>query len=53
MEIERSEDGSFSRDRPRQALVSKEVEKPRVRAKEAGAIFGDHKLHQNSYIGIK
>ena len=53
VEIERSEDGSFSRDRPRQALVSKEVEKPRVRAKEAGAIFGDHKLHQNSYIDIK
>ncbi|KAJ6972381.1 hypothetical protein NC653_032840 [Populus alba x Populus x berolinensis] len=54
VEIERTEDGSFSRDRrPRQALVSKEEEKPRVRAKEADAIFGDHKLHQNSYIGIK
>ncbi|KAG6748138.1 hypothetical protein POTOM_048039 [Populus tomentosa] len=53
VEIERSEDGSSSRDRPRQALVSKEEEKPRVRAKEADAIFGDHKLHQNSYIGIK
>ncbi|KAJ6344103.1 hypothetical protein OIU76_005769 [Salix suchowensis] len=38
---------------PRHALASKTEEKPRGRAKEADAIFVDHKLHQDSYVGNK
>ncbi|KAK9280350.1 hypothetical protein L1049_014039 [Liquidambar formosana] len=54
VEIERSEDGSFSRDEIakylRLAMVSEEGERLRNSAREASKIFGDVKLHQD-YIG--
>ncbi|KAK9280615.1 hypothetical protein L1049_014310 [Liquidambar formosana] len=54
VEIDRSEDGSFSRDdiakSLRLAMVSKEGERLRNSAREASKIFGDVKLHQD-YIG--
>ncbi|XP_034708805.1 putative UDP-rhamnose:rhamnosyltransferase 1 [Vitis riparia] len=53
VEIERGDDGSFSRDdiakSLRLAMVMEEGEKLRIRAREAAMIFGDQKLHQ-SYI---
>ncbi|XP_059651367.1 putative UDP-rhamnose:rhamnosyltransferase 1 [Cornus florida] len=53
IEVERSEDGSFSRNdiakSLREAMVSEEGEQLRARAKEATAIFGDRELH-DQYI---
>ncbi|CBI40427.3 unnamed protein product, partial [Vitis vinifera] len=53
VEIERGDDGSFSRDdiakSLRLAMVMEEGEKLRIRAREVAMIFGDQKLHQ-SYI---
>ncbi|CBI40428.3 unnamed protein product, partial [Vitis vinifera] len=55
VEIERSEDGSFSREdiakSLRVAMVSEEGEKLRARAREAAAIFIDKRLQQEHYIG--
>ncbi|GMH00489.1 hypothetical protein Nepgr_002328 [Nepenthes gracilis] len=55
IEVDRREDGSFSRDDIAKALtramVEEEGERLRVRTTEAAAIFGDQKLHQNLYIG--
>ena len=55
VEVERREDGSFSREdiakSLRLATVSEEGEKLRIHAREAAAIFGDPKLHQDHYIG--
>ena len=55
VEIERSEDGSFSREdiakSLRAAMVSEEGEKLRARAREAAAIFIDKRLQQEHYIG--
>ncbi|KAL6323195.1 hypothetical protein AAG906_027475 [Vitis piasezkii] len=55
VEVERREDGSFSREdiakSLRLAMVSEEGEKLRIHAREAAAIFGDPKLHQDHYIG--
>ncbi|KAK9279855.1 hypothetical protein L1049_013537 [Liquidambar formosana] len=54
VEIERSEDGSFSRDdiarSLRMAMVSKEGERLRNSAREASKVFGHVKRHQD-YIG--
>ena len=54
VEIERGEDGSFRREdiakSLRFAMVSEDGEKMRMRAREAAAIFGDRKLHQDHYI---
>ncbi|KAI3444506.1 hypothetical protein Pfo_001171 [Paulownia fortunei] len=51
IEVERAEDGSFTRNdianALRKAMVSEEGQELRARAKEAAWIFGDHKLHQN------
>ncbi|KAM7277140.1 hypothetical protein ACFE04_019006 [Oxalis oulophora] len=53
VEIEKNEDGSFSREEVAKglklAMVSDEGESLRVRAREAGKYFGDHELH-NDYI---
>ncbi|KAJ6328689.1 hypothetical protein OIU77_010386 [Salix suchowensis] len=55
VEIEREEDGSFTRDGVEKALklamVSVEGKSQREKASEAGAIFGNLKLHQDYYIG--
>lgn len=55
IEVERREDGSFSRDdiakSLRQAMVSNEGENLRNNAKEVALVFGDQKLHQEHYIG--
>ncbi|KAF2291151.1 hypothetical protein GH714_020389 [Hevea brasiliensis] len=55
VEVERNEDGSFSRDgiakALRLAMVSEEGKEMRARASEAAEIFGNHKLHQEYYIG--
>ncbi|KAJ9681367.1 hypothetical protein PVL29_020312 [Vitis rotundifolia] len=55
VEVERREDGSFSREdiakSLRLAMVSEEGEKLRIHAREATAIFGNPKLHQDHYIG--
>ena len=51
VEIEKGEDGSLRREDMakslRLAMVSEEGEKLRMRAREATAIFGDSKLHQD------
>ena len=53
MDVERSDDGSFSRNgiakALRLAMVSEEGENIRVRAKEAAEVFGNRNL-QDSYI---
>ncbi|KAM7276838.1 hypothetical protein ACFE04_018704 [Oxalis oulophora] len=53
MEIEKNEDGSFSREEIAKtlnlAMVSKEGESIRERSRGAAKIYGDHELHQ-SYI---
>ncbi|KAK1560249.1 hypothetical protein Q3G72_024103 [Acer saccharum] len=50
LEVERREDGSFTRDDIAKALrlgmVSEDGDKLRVRAREAAVIFKDRKLHQ-------
>ncbi|KAF9686378.1 hypothetical protein SADUNF_Sadunf03G0152400 [Salix dunnii] len=55
VEIERGEDGSFTRDGVDKALklamVSAEGKSLREKASEAAALFGDLKLHQDYYIG--
>ncbi|KAJ7951177.1 UDP-glycosyltransferase, partial [Quillaja saponaria] len=54
VEIDRGEDGSFSRvdiaKALRVALMLEEGEGLRASAREAAAIFGDMKLHQDCYI---
>ena len=51
VEIEKGKDGSFRREDMakslRVAMVSEEGENLRMRAREAAAIFGDSKLHQD------
>ncbi|XP_057497583.1 putative UDP-rhamnose:rhamnosyltransferase 1 [Actinidia eriantha] len=51
IEVERGEDGSFTRDdiaKPlRQAMVSEESKGMRARLREAGAVAGDRKLHDH------
>ncbi|GFY92512.1 hypothetical protein Acr_08g0009080 [Actinidia rufa] len=51
IEVERGEDGSFTRDdiakSLRQAMVSEESEGMRARLREAGAVAGDRKLHDH------
>ncbi|KAK1560960.1 hypothetical protein Q3G72_032843 [Acer saccharum] len=53
VEVERREDGSFTRDdiakALRLAMVSEDGEKLRVRAREAAVIFKDRKLHQHYF----
>ncbi|GLT79682.1 hypothetical protein SLA2020_511620 [Shorea laevis] len=53
VEIERSEDGSFTREGIAKALklamVSEEGESLRIRAKEATMVFGDQKLHDGYF----
>ncbi|KAM7276132.1 hypothetical protein ACFE04_017998 [Oxalis oulophora] len=53
VEVEKGEDGSFSREEVAKALklamVSDEGESLRERAREAAKVFGDHELH-NRYI---
>ncbi|KAB2597753.1 UDP-rhamnose:rhamnosyltransferase 1 [Pyrus ussuriensis x Pyrus communis] len=55
VEVKRSGDGSFSRDeiskKLRHAMVEEEGEKLRSNARKAAAVFGDHKLHQDRYLG--
>ncbi|CAB4300471.1 unnamed protein product [Prunus armeniaca] len=55
VEVKRKEDGSFSRDEIaktiRHAMVEEEGEHLRSNARKAAAVFGDHKLHQDHYIG--
>ncbi|GLT78673.1 hypothetical protein SLA2020_502010 [Shorea laevis] len=55
LEIERSRDGSFSRqnisDSLQKAMSSEEGRQLRDKAKEVSSIFGDQKLHQDRYIG--
>ena len=55
VEVERGEDGSFSRDgiakAVRLVMVSKEGDKFKARVREAAAIFRDENLHQMCYIG--
>ncbi|KAJ6400623.1 hypothetical protein OIU84_016130 [Salix udensis] len=54
VEIERGEDGSFTRDGVEKALklamVSAEGKSLREKASEAGVLFGNLKLHQDYYI---
>lgn len=53
VEIERSEDGSFSRDdiakALRLAMVSAEGEKLRIRTREAAQVFGNRDLHDSYF----
>ncbi|GAB2245048.1 hypothetical protein Droror1_Dr00000541 [Drosera rotundifolia] len=55
IEVERKEDGSFTKEgiakALRQAMVEEEGEKIRACARKAVAIFGNQKLHQEHYIG--
>ncbi|KAF8392502.1 hypothetical protein HHK36_022844 [Tetracentron sinense] len=55
VEVERSEDGSFDRSgiakALQKAMVEEEGEGIRIRAREAGTVFGDLRLHQELYIG--
>ncbi|KAL9248683.1 putative UDP-rhamnose:rhamnosyltransferase 1 [Drosera capensis] len=55
IEVERKEDGSFTREAMakalRKAMVEEEGQKMRDCARKAAAIFGDLKLHQEHYIG--
>ncbi|KAK7841096.1 putative udp-rhamnose:rhamnosyltransferase 1 [Quercus suber] len=55
VEVERGEDGSFSRDgiakAVKLAMVLEEGDNLRTSAREAAAIFGDENLHQVNYIG--
>ncbi|KAJ1429569.1 UDP-glucuronosyl/UDP-glucosyltransferase [Sesbania bispinosa] len=55
IEVKRNEDGSFTRNdiakALRQAMVSEEGEKLRIKTREAAAIVGNLKLHQDHYIG--
>ncbi|PRQ58350.1 putative soyasaponin III rhamnosyltransferase [Rosa chinensis] len=54
-EVKRNEDGSLSREEIaktlRLAMVEEEGEHLRSNARKAAAVFGDHKLHQDHYIG--
>nr|AYA22040.1 UFGT8 [Fagopyrum tataricum] len=55
IEVERREDGSFSREDVaralRSAMVEEEGEKIRVCTRNVAKVFGDSKLHQECYIG--
>ncbi|KAL9253058.1 putative UDP-rhamnose:rhamnosyltransferase 1 [Drosera capensis] len=55
IEVERNEDGSFTREGVAKALRDAMVEEKgkgiRVGARKAAAVFGDWKLHQEHYIG--
>ncbi|KAB2597749.1 soyasaponin III rhamnosyltransferase-like [Pyrus ussuriensis x Pyrus communis] len=55
VEVKRRGDGSFSRDdiakRLRHAMVEEGGEQLRSNARKAGTVFGNHKLHQDHYIG--
>ncbi|XP_028769246.1 UDP-glycosyltransferase 91C1-like [Neltuma alba] len=55
VEVDRAEDGSFSRDdiakALRMAMVSEEGEPLRLRARQIAAVFGDIKFQQEHYIG--
>ncbi|KAM1019348.1 hypothetical protein ACFX13_041437 [Malus domestica] len=55
VEVKCSGDGSFSKDEIaktlRHAMVEEEGEQLRSNARKAAAVFGDHKLHQDHYIG--
>ncbi|KAJ1403508.1 UDP-glucuronosyl/UDP-glucosyltransferase [Sesbania bispinosa] len=55
IEVKRNEDGSFTRNdiakSLRQAMASEEGEKLRIKTREAAAIVGNLKLHQDHYIG--
>lgn len=55
VEVQRGEDGSFTRDGVAKALnlamVSAEGKGLREKASEAAAIFGNQKLHRDYYIG--
>ncbi|CAN6710939.1 unnamed protein product [Malus baccata var. baccata] len=55
VEVKRLGDGSFSRDdiakTLRHAMVEEEGEPLRSNARKAATVFGDHKLHQDHYIG--
>ncbi|KAK7292713.1 hypothetical protein RJT34_15565 [Clitoria ternatea] len=54
IEVKRNEDGSFTRNdiatSLRQAMVLEEGEKLRVKAREAAAVVGNLKLHQDHYV---
>ncbi|XP_061341283.1 putative UDP-rhamnose:rhamnosyltransferase 1 [Gastrolobium bilobum] len=54
IEVKRNEDGSFTRNdiakSLRQAMVLEEGEKLRIKTREAAAIVGNLKLHQDHYI---
>ncbi|KAK7292656.1 hypothetical protein RJT34_15507 [Clitoria ternatea] len=54
IEVRRDEDGSFTRNdiatSLRQAMVLEEGEKLRVKTREAAAVVGNLKLHQDHYI---
>ncbi|KAL6290335.1 hypothetical protein ACE6H2_007845 [Prunus campanulata] len=55
VEVKRTEEGSFCKDdiakTLRHAMVADEGEKLRSNARKAAKVFGDHKLHQDHYIG--
>ncbi|XP_050142654.1 soyasaponin III rhamnosyltransferase-like [Malus sylvestris] len=55
VEVKQRGDGSFSRDdiakTLRHAMVEEEGERLRSNARKAATVFGDHKLHQDHYIG--
>ncbi|XP_061341284.1 putative UDP-rhamnose:rhamnosyltransferase 1 [Gastrolobium bilobum] len=54
IEVKRNEDGSFTRNdiakSLRQAMVLEEGEKLRIKTREAAAIVGNLKLHQDHYV---
>ncbi|KAK9910334.1 hypothetical protein M0R45_034300 [Rubus argutus] len=55
VEVKHNEVGSLSRDEIaktlRRAMVEEEGEQLRTNARKAAVVFGDHKLHQDHYIG--
>ncbi|KAL6290339.1 hypothetical protein ACE6H2_007849 [Prunus campanulata] len=55
VEVKRTEDESFCKDdiakTLRHAMVAEEGEKLRSNARKAAKVFGDHKLHQDHYLG--
>ncbi|PQM35635.1 putative UDP-rhamnose:rhamnosyltransferase 1 [Prunus yedoensis var. nudiflora] len=55
VEVKRTEEGSFCKDDIAKtlilAMVAEEGEKLRSNARKAAKVFGDHKLHQDHYIG--
>ena len=55
VEVKRRGDGSFSRDdiakTLRHAMVEEGGEQLRSNARKVATVFGNHKLHQDHYIG--